>query len=71
MKKEFCDRCNKEIKPRKILRHNRKSMTDWFIKTDLESWGSISHQYELCSECTNKLKRFLGGGEFEFEGENR
>lgn len=50
MTKEYCDRCNKEIKVRKSL--------EWLyvrlmIQGDKEEW------YDLCPECYKEIKAFI------------
>lgn len=66
MTKRFCDRCGKEIM-KQLVRWPKGGHYDWWLSTELEDWGKKSKEYELCFECSNKLKKFLDEDEFDVE----
>lgn len=66
MTKRFCDRCGKEIM-KQLMRRKKGGHYDWWLSTELEDWGNKGKKYELCFECSNKLKKFLDGDEFDVE----
>lgn len=57
MDKKFCDRCGKEIKPRKILRRGWDHET--FLEAHFDMWGLSARKFELCYECYCELKKFM------------
>ena len=63
MTKKFCDRCKKEIKPKTLSK--RGKVYDVWLRSELEEFGYINTDVDLCFECANKLKKFLSGKGFE------
>lgn len=56
--KTFCDRCNREIKPRQLFRPNGKAY-DVVLKYEYEEWGFGRKKWELCYDCAKAVREFL------------
>lgn len=56
--KTFCDRCGKEIKPRRLFRPNNRQY-DVALKYELERWGFGMKKWELCFDCAKALRDFM------------
>lgn len=60
-----CDRCGKEVKPRKIFKRIIRPLSDdaydVTLSQELEMWGEIDKKYDLCADCYYELKEWLTG----------
>lgn len=56
--KTFCDRCGKEIKPRKLFRPNGKPY-DVALEYVFQRYGYGRKSWELCYDCAKAVRAFL------------
>lgn len=77
-RKNFCDRCGKEIKPHMLFRPNGKPY-DVAMEYIFQRWGYGRKRWELCYDCAKAVREFLntqddfdivGKDDFEDEDED-
>lgn len=63
MVKHLCDRCGKEIQVHALIKlfNDEEHVCDYELTRELSYYGIVKMKWELCHDCSEKLKKFMRG----------